>query len=239
MPFLRFRFFAVSSTNDTALDLLEQQVPLPFVVRAEVQEAGQGRYGHTWYSPPGGLWFTLALERRPPRHFAWFTVLASEAVARALDDLGIPGVRIKVPNDLQFRGKKVGGLLGDLGRKAALLGVGINTRVPAFPASLQHRAGSLEHLTGRRISNDRLLDRILGYLNRLDQDLQQDRWHPWFQAWLQRLEHLGRPVRFQDLTTRQPVQGIFEGVTENFELRVDGRTYDLARIRDFRGVPEV
>ncbi len=238
MPFLRFHFHTVTSTNQAALELLDQNVPLPFVVQAEVQEAGQGRYGRSWYSPPGGLWITLALEPRPPLHFVRFTVLASEAVIRALEAVGIRGVQVKVPNDLQYRGYKVGGILGELTRLAALLGIGLNTRVQRFPKSLARRAGSLARLTGREIANAVLLPQLLEQLNRLDQEIARNAWLPWLQAWEHRLAYRGQRVRFRYLATGEVVEGIFEGVTPGFEILVQGQRYDLARIRDFRGVPE-
>ncbi len=237
MPFLRFHFYRVGSTHQKARELLNDGVRPPFVVQAELQEAGRGRYGRTWYSPPGGLWFTVVFPATPPERFVRVTVFAAEAVARVLETARVREVRIKVPNDLVLQGRKIGGVLGEWDPRAALLGIGLNTRVRGFPEEVRARAGSVEQLGGVALKHPELLQRILDHLNALYEAVLQERDQSWYQAWHRRLLGLGKRVRFGYPPLGQTIKGIFEGVTPRFELRVDGALYDLAQVKDFREVP--
>lgn len=69
---------------------------------AERQEAGRGRAGHTWTTPPGAA-LTLSLAVRPSvaeRHWGWLPLLTGLGVARAIrSETGLPAV-LKWPNDV-------------------------------------------------------------------------------------------------------------------------------------------
>ena len=60
------------------------------------------------------------------------------AVAEALHGLGFASVRLKWPNDLCVDGRKLGGILVQLGKHAAgsqaVVGIGLNVRMPADAA---------------------------------------------------------------------------------------------------------
>ena len=67
------------------------------------------------------------------------------AVARALEELGVEGVQLKWPNDVLVNGHKIAGILIELvsGRGqplAAVIGVGINLRLPPEAARAAARA---------------------------------------------------------------------------------------------------
>jgi BirA family biotin operon repressor/biotin-[acetyl-CoA-carboxylase] ligase len=103
---------------------------------AQTQTAGRGRHGHHWRSETGsGLWFSCVVpvvpctvEVAPPLSL----VIASELI-RVLNAVGFD-IRLKWPNDLWCRDRKVGGLLVEqMGVGTArywLIGVGINWLAP-------------------------------------------------------------------------------------------------------------
>jgi len=82
------------------------------VLIAQAQSAGRGRGGHSFYSPPGGLYMSILL--RPEigaRQAVGLTAMAAVAAARAAERLcGVP-ITIKWVNDLWKNGKKVCGIL--------------------------------------------------------------------------------------------------------------------------------
>ncbi|MGE4354866.1 biotin--[acetyl-CoA-carboxylase] ligase, partial [Halothiobacillus sp.] len=116
------------------------------------QTAGRGRHGHHWRSEPGsGLWFSCAVpvvpckaEVAPPLSL----VVASELI-RVLNAVGF-NIRLKWPNDLWCRDRKVGGLLVEqMGVGAArywLIGVGINWLAPTHLP--QDKTGVVPSVTG-------------------------------------------------------------------------------------------
>lgn len=90
------------------------------VVVADEQLAGRGRRGRAWLSPAGGFYATFIVSRDP-----LIAVRAGLAAARAIEALSVP-VKLKWPNDLVVGEKKLGGILIEIVRALALVGVGIN-----------------------------------------------------------------------------------------------------------------
>ena len=130
---------ALSGAEDGSLALCEQQT------------AGKGRLGRTWVSEPGvGLWQSLLLRPGlPPDQAPALTFAAALAMARALENLGVDGVRIKWPNDLVRDGKKIAGILNEVScdmdtMEYVVIGIGLNVRKGAVPPSLASSAGCLE-----------------------------------------------------------------------------------------------
>lgn len=107
--------------------------PLWRVLSAERQTAGRGREGKTFFSPPGGIYFsaTFPMEKTQPL-LPCFTLLAGLTVCRALE--GISPLAIKWPNDVMLNGKKVCGILAQTvyigNAPTVILGVGINASLP-------------------------------------------------------------------------------------------------------------
>jgi len=148
-------FEQTSSTNDVVEHMARSQAGEGLVVFAESQTKGRGRHGRAWVSPRGkGLWFSVLLRPRlKPVAAARITVAASVAVARAVRKTTGLDARIKWPNDITVRGKKVAGILTELHAEgdeilAAILGIGIdvNCRVEELPANI---ATSLQIETGK------------------------------------------------------------------------------------------
>ncbi|HEX4300488.1 MAG TPA: bifunctional biotin--[acetyl-CoA-carboxylase] ligase/biotin operon repressor BirA [Gammaproteobacteria bacterium] len=110
----------------------------PEVCFAEFQSAGRGRRGRSWVSPfAANLYLSMSwrFDEWPPGFTALGMVTAIAAV-RALEALGLDGVRIKWPNDLIAAGRKLGGVLIDIqgeppGATRAVIGLGLNVRMPA------------------------------------------------------------------------------------------------------------
>jgi BirA family biotin operon repressor/biotin-[acetyl-CoA-carboxylase] ligase len=105
---------------------------------AETQSAGRGRRGRSWQSPLGGnLYFSLL--RRFGAGMAalsGLSLVVGIAVVEALADCGVGGVGLKWPNDVLAEGRKLAGILVELGGEFlgpchAVIGIGINLRLPA------------------------------------------------------------------------------------------------------------
>ncbi|HET8678909.1 MAG TPA: biotin--[acetyl-CoA-carboxylase] ligase, partial [bacterium] len=121
----------LGSTNDLARVMADAGLPEGTVVVARRQTQGRGRHGHTWASPPGGLWCSLVL--RPARDAGWGRLSLAMAVAtcEAVDE--VAGIRsaIRWPNDVVINGRKVAGILLEGAPNALVVGIGINANVPA------------------------------------------------------------------------------------------------------------
>lgn len=142
------------------------------LVVSKVQKVGRGRLGRRWGSPPGGLWMSLVLRPDVPARFAArITQAAAVAVAKALREFGVEA-RIKWPNDLLVRGRKVCGILAEAGagRDSSLdfviLGVGLNANLgPEDLGVTDREAATLRSELGHDVNLLELLEAILRCLD--------------------------------------------------------------------------
>jgi BirA family biotin operon repressor/biotin-[acetyl-CoA-carboxylase] ligase len=112
------------------------------VLLAESQTAGRGRRGRAWASPLAAHLY-LSLQRRFDGGVAalsGLSIAVGVAAAEALRSLGFAGVGLKWPNDLVAGDRKLGGILIEFGGEdsgivRAVIGIGINVRMPASAAA--------------------------------------------------------------------------------------------------------
>jgi BirA family biotin operon repressor/biotin-[acetyl-CoA-carboxylase] ligase len=176
-------FQKTSSTNDAALQRGREGAAGGVLILAEEQESGRGRFGRRWESPAHrGLWLSLLL--RPPFPQAqWprLTTWAAVSIAAAIDETTRQRTAIKWPNDVQFRGKKLAGILVESGSDRsgepfAVLGIGINVNheLADFPPELAEKAGSLRELAGRTFDRTELAAQLIRALERRWLQLEDD-----------------------------------------------------------------
>src|SRR5260370_31766746 len=121
----------VDSTNSVAASLAGDPANAGVVVLANEQTAGRGQYGRHWECPSRAgvllsvLLFPPPLLNRPAILTAWAAVSVCETVRQIT---GLPA-RIKWPNDVLLRGKKVFGILIEQGL-ATVAGTGLTVNQP-------------------------------------------------------------------------------------------------------------
>ncbi len=150
---------------------------------AEMQSAGRGRRGRAWQSPLGGnLYFSLL---RRFEHgmgaLSGLSLAVGVAVIDALNDCGVTDVGIKWPNDVLAQGRKLAGILVELGGEFlgpchAVIGIGINLRLSdTARARIDQPAIDLATLMNgtppsRNRLGGRLLARLIAVLDRFAAD---------------------------------------------------------------------
>jgi len=231
----------IDSTNSELLRRAAAEDADLLACCAEMQSAGRGRRGRSWRSPLGGnLYFSLL--RRFDHGMGALTGLSLAAgisVVAALADCGVDGAGLKWPNDVLARGRKLAGVLIELGGEFlgpchAVIGIGINLRLPtAIAAGIDQPVIDVASLTGAPLpSRNRLAGRLL---LRLIEALDRFSMHGFaaFRDDYARVDLLaGQPVRVHD--GAGVVDGIADGVDERGALRVRSgrsvRTFDSAEI---------
>ncbi len=213
------------STSDTLLRHAADGARDLSVCIAETQSAGRGRRGRQWASPLGGnVYFSLL--KRFPRGMgtlSGLSLVAGVALLEALTDCGVAGAGLKWPNDVLADGRKLAGILVELGGEFlgpchAVIGVGINLRLAAdIPIDQPHI--DLAQLCGgtppsRNCLIGCLLSRLIGALDRFAGE-----GFGAFRAGYARHDLLaGRAVRVQAPGGARA--GIADGVDERGALRV-------------------
>jgi BirA family biotin operon repressor/biotin-[acetyl-CoA-carboxylase] ligase len=135
LPFSLHIFDSLTSTNQTAWNLLKQGKKPGTVVIATQQTAGKGQWGRQWLSPSGGLYLSVAITPKLGSTESYQLTLASAwGIASQLRKCNV-SVGIKWPNDLVLDGHKLGGILTETkihkGQiTQAVIGVGINWANP-------------------------------------------------------------------------------------------------------------
>jgi BirA family biotin operon repressor/biotin-[acetyl-CoA-carboxylase] ligase len=169
---------SIDSTNTEAKRQAAQGAEEGLVILSRSQSAGRGRAGRSFHSPAGlGLYLSALLRPKlPPEAVVNFTAWTAVAVCDAIE--AACGVRpqIKWPNDLVLNGKKLCGILTELGldqKTGALdylvVGVGINVNhTPAdFPEDIRSIATSLSMELGRPVDHAALAAQLIVALDRL------------------------------------------------------------------------
>lgn len=168
-----YYFLETGSTNDVAGTLADAGAPEGTTVVASAQTAGRGRFGRTWFSPPGaGLYVSVIVRDR--RAAALLTLAGGVAVAEAIRRATGLAPGIKWPNDIVIdaglgRLRKLAGILaegssGSGGLQHVVLGFGINIKPAAYPGDIADRATSLETELGRDVEPGPVLAECLAAL---------------------------------------------------------------------------
>ncbi len=158
-------FDKILSTNLKAKELAKKEISPWTVVLAKKQIAGYGRKGENWFSPLGGLYFSIILPKSKIEDLQTLTILAAFVIAKALKENFSLEPLIKLPNDVLLNGKKVAGILTEnvIGCevKLSIMGIGLNTNIEKFPKDLANIATSLKIELGKKVDNKKILSQII------------------------------------------------------------------------------
>ncbi len=229
-------FKQITSTNDYLKKILTDDTPEGTLILTELQTAGRGRFNRRWVAPPRSSLLTSLLFRPdflPPAQAQQLTMLCALAVADAIAEQTGITVGLKWPNDVVFGGKKLAGILTELGIIAerldwVIVGMGLNVNIDfaAAEPSLADTATSLQTITGRAVPRGGLLPAYLMQVEKRYNALRHGE-SP-FAEWRARLETLGQPVRVR--TAQGIVAGVAEDVSDSGALllrRENGRLEEI------------
>lgn len=214
-----YLFDTITSTNVILKELLEQGHKPPLVAIASQQTAGKGQWGRTWYSPPGGLYLSIALDLSlSVQELPHLTLWSAWGIAQILRKYDIP-VGLKWPNDLILKGRKLGGIKSETtiyqGHiQKGIIGIGVNWSNEVPPTGISLQSFWTSDTVPPIVSLEQLGAIILtGVFQGYDYYLSQgsDRL---LEVYVQLLESMGSSVVVNGVT------GIITGVTLQGELKV-------------------
>ena len=231
-----YYFDVLDSTNTHLKRLAQEGAADGAVVIADCQTAGRGRMDRNFQSAAGkGLYLSVLLrpalsgERLLP-----VTALAGVAACDAVEQVCGVRPRLKWPNDLVLGGKKLCGILTELGVDAdggfwLVVGVGVNVSQTAadFSPDVADIATSLQAELQREVSRAALAAALIEALDRLYAALMQDALSPYLAAYRRDCVNLGKTVQLISADGRREMAEAVD-VDDAFGLMV--RTAEGERI---------
>lgn len=158
------KFEKIDSTQIFAKNL---KTPEPWlVVLAKEQTTGRGRGRDFWYSPKGGLYFSVILPKSNIEDLQTLTIIAAFIIGKYIKEKFNLEPFIKLPNDVYLNGKKVAGVITEnvievKEVKFSAMGIGLNTNIARFPKDLENTATSLKIELGKEVENEKILKQII------------------------------------------------------------------------------
>jgi BirA family biotin operon repressor/biotin-[acetyl-CoA-carboxylase] ligase len=196
-------FEETDSTNLRAKILAAAGAPEGTVVIAERQTRGRGRKGRSWFSPDGGgIYISLILRpAMPPGEAPRITLVTGVAAAEALLSVTPLEARIKWPNDILIKGKKIAGILTEISTEMdeidhIVVGVGMNVNLEAgsLDEEIRETATSILIETGEVFPRVKLIRAFLKKFETCYEILLSQGFNPIRERWKELSDSLGRQI---------------------------------------------
>lgn len=215
----------IDSTNQYLLDRISELASGDACV-AEYQQAGRGRRGRKWFSPFGAnLYLSMywKLDQGPAAAMGLSLVIGI-VMAEVLQKLGAEDVRVKWPNDLYLKDRKLAGILVELTGKTGdaaqlVIGAGINLKMRE-PASDSINQGWINlQEAGVNIDRNQLTATLLQELRSALRQFEVEGLPPFITRWSKLDNFLDRPVKL--LIGEQEIHGIERGIDQQGALLLE------------------
>lgn len=217
---------AIDSTNNYLREMSALESLLDYtVVVAEKQTQGRGQMGAVWDSEPSkNLTFSVfknisGLNLEASYSISMITALA---ILKSLQDLAIPKLSIKWPNDILSEDKKICGILienviKEASLNASILGVGLNVNQRVFKNL--PRASSLKLLSGKNYILDEVLISIVENLKQYFHIYETGNFDVLKEAYVANLFRINKPSTFKDQSGLM-FSGFISGISNTGNLQV-------------------
>ena len=218
----------LESTNSTLMKKASAGALHATCVAASLQTKGRGRRGRAWQAGLGAsLTFSLLWRfQGGASALSGLSLAVGVALMRTLHGMGIVEARLKWPNDVLHRHKKLAGILielqGDMeGPSAAVIGSGINLHLPEHVRRhIDQAATDLRSVMPQPANPSELLGWILKNLADVISEFERDGFVQLRDEWLQHHAYQGLSVLLLSPDGRE-TQGVVTGLAQDGVLLVD------------------
>jgi len=170
-----YHFLKTDSTMDRAHELALKGKEMAYVC-ADKQSAGRGRYGRTWVSRQGGLFFSiLEKPKLTISDYTLFSLIMQIAVVKSISFICGKKAYLRWPNDIYINNKKIAGITTEISGEGDLIswlicgiGINVNNKAPSV------KAVSCEEILGRQISRKEVLCKILEEIDNLKKNFKSN-----------------------------------------------------------------
>ena len=173
------------------------------LIIAERQSAGKGRLGREWFSPAGGIWFSIILyPQLSPSYISRITLMTAVAAVKAIKICTQIKSQIKWPNDILINEKKVCGILTEMSAELDIInwvvvGIGINVNIKQqeFPEDIREKTTSLKEVLGKKVLRVKLVRVFLQEFEKYYEILKRREFSFILKEWKLYSHTLGKKIR--------------------------------------------
>ena len=209
----------IDSTNQYLLERVETLESGTICV-AEYQSQGRGRRGRQWLSPFGSNLYLSMYWRLDAGMAAamGLSLVVGVAVVEALEKLGVEGVKLKWPNDLYFKDKKLAGILVEMSGQAGaaahlVIGMGMNLMMRKEESDIDQPWTTFSAvLDGQHIDRNRLAGSFIQAWQNALADYELHGMGEFVERWNRIDNFLGRPIKL--IMGPNEIRGICRGINQ-------------------------
>ena len=210
----------LSSTMNKAKLIAKNNESEGYVIIAENQTKGRGRFNRNWISAPGEN-ISLSIILKPTlQQLAYINMAATLSVYEVIKNYTNMNPTIKWPNDVKLNQKKISGILIESEMNSnklnyAILGIGININFnPMKHLEISSIATSLYKETGKIIDRTAFLITFLNIFNNYYIKIKNQEFLT--KEWSSKIETIGKNVEIS--SNGELIKGKAIQVTENGDL---------------------
>ena len=214
-----YHFNSLTSTQDKAKEFSKKGLN-NIVVIADTQTKGRGRFHRKWHSGKGGLWMSILLKPDNTGNIQYLTFAAAVSVVKSIKKLTDINAKIKWPNDVHYKGKKLCGILteGSFGKENyVVVGIGLNVNQDKFPEEIKNIATSLRILKEQKFNIKSISKSIIGeFFNIYNNQYNKNNLKNILKTWKKYCDTMDKNVTV--ISGRKKIYGKAIGVDENCNL---------------------
>jgi BirA family biotin operon repressor/biotin-[acetyl-CoA-carboxylase] ligase len=223
-----YKYYAsTGSTNQVAMEWLENGAIDGAIVFADHQSAGRGRFERRWVTQAGSaiaISMIVIPQRDELQHLSLFSPLAGIALVEVLRDSLHIEAQIKWPNDVLIQRKKTSGILTEsIWNGDQLLGLVVGIGINVLPASipledvLQYPATCLQDHSPHPINRYEVLVALLKSFRFWRSQLNSPKF---MNQWLKTLAFRGEKVYIKQKDGTDQFYGTLVGLTSSGDLEI-------------------
>ncbi|WP_316735650.1 biotin--[acetyl-CoA-carboxylase] ligase [Pedobacter aquatilis] len=227
----------VDSTNNYLKNLASNSEPLTegTVIMADHQFAGRGQQNTIWQTEPcKNISASVFLKPAflPIQKQFYLNIVVSVAISEALSFFLRHEVNVKWPNDIYYKGKKLGGILienslsGSI-LKSSVIGFGLNINQERFLPELNDKATSVFQILHKNVDLQLVMEKIFVYMEKYYLNLKAEKYSFLQNAYLKQLLNFETVAKYKQ--NGQVFEGIIKGVRENgiLAMEIDGEIHEF------------
>ena len=199
----------IGSTNTKMSQIiLENKFDSIDMIVTDNQTNGRGRYGNQWLSNRfNSITCSILIKNSIKSLSTTLPLSCGIAIVESIYKNSTIDCRLKWPNDIMFKKKKLGGILIEKKANYFIVGLGLNVNQQKMDDIIAEKSCSLRQIINKKIKREHLLADILNELEKLI----EEPINVILKRWQKLCCHLNQPVSFSN--GKKKLTGIFLGLT--------------------------